>query len=368
VDTATRTIRTLGIEAPGRMAITTYEEGSLPDGQFRVETLYSGLSAGTELTFFRGTNPYLHNRWDAEYGVFRPGEPSQQFPIASVGYMEVGRVTESRADISVGTTVATTYGHRTGFTVDPAEKFYLPLPADLDPVLGVYVAQMGPICANGVLHAAADLLGPNVTALGDGVRGRHVLVLGGGVVGLLVALFAHHGGAATVLVADQVPERLDVIRALGLEPLDIRTAEAWEVCKTRWRHGPGDRGADVAFQCSGVAAGLQSALKSLRPQGTVIDMAFYQGGLPEVRLGEEFHHNGLSIRCAQIGHVPYGLSRAWGRRRLALETLDLLRAYGAAIRRHMVTDIIPFADAPAFIADLIAGKRTTIQAVFQMAQ
>jgi len=357
VDTATRMIRTLGIEAPGQIAISTYEEGPLPAGQFRVETLYSGLSAGTELTFFRGTNPYLHNHWDAEYGVFRPGEPpSQQFPIASVGYMEVGRVTESRADIAVGTTVATTYGHRTGFTVDPAEKFYLPLPDDLDPVLGVYVAQMGPICANGVLHAAADLLGPNVTSLG------------GGVVGLLVALFAYHGGAATVLVADQVPERLDAIRALGLEPLDIRAAEAWEVCKTRWRHGPGDRGADVAFQCSGVSAGLQSALKSLRPQGTVIDMAFYQGGLPEVRLGEEFHHNGLSIRCAQIGHVPYGLSRAWGRRRLAQETLDLLRAHGAAIRRHVVTDIVPFADAPAFIADLTAGKRATIQAVFQMAQ
>ena len=362
-----RTIHTLGIEAPGQMAMYSYEEEPLPDGQFRVETLYSGLSAGTELTYLRGTNPYLHQQWDADWGAFRPGPPSQELPLQSVGYMEVGRVSESRyASVPVGTTIATTYGHRTGFTVDPAEKFFLPLPEDLDPMLGVYVAQMGPICANGVLHAAADLLGTNVTTLGDGVRGRHVLVLGGGVVGLLTALFARHGGAAVVMVADQVPERLAAIANLGLEPLDIRETDAWEVCKSRWRHGPGERGADIAFQCSGVAAGLQSALKSLRPQGTVIDMAFYQGGLPDVRLGEEFHHNGLSIRCAQIGHVPYGLSHSWGRRRLALETLDLLRTYGEAIRTHIITDLVPFEEAPAFVADLAAGKRVTLQAVFQM--
>ncbi len=270
-----RTIRSIGFAAPGEVAIYEYEEGPLVDGRFRVETLYSGFSAGTELTFLRGTNPYLHGRWDAEYGVFREGEPSQRLPLRVVGYMEVGRVTESRAaHIPVGQVVATTYGHRTGHIVAPAERFFLPLPDDLDPLLGIYVAQMGPICANGILHAAADLLGPNVTALGDGVRGRHVLVVGGGVVGLLVALFAKLHGAA-VLIAEQIPERLDAIRALGLEPLDVRDAAAWEVCKSRWRHGPGDRGADVAFQCSGVGAGLQAALKALRPQGTAIDMAFY---------------------------------------------------------------------------------------------
>lgn len=366
---AGRPIRTLGVAAPGAMEVFTYEEGPLPDGQFRVATLYSGLSTGTELTFFRGTNPYLHNRWDAEYGVFRADEASLRLPLQSLGYMEVGRVTESRAaGVPVGAVVASVYGHRTGFTIDPAERFFLSLPPDLDPILGVYVAQMGPICANGILHAAGDLLGPNVTTLGDGVRGRHVLVVGGGVVGLLVGLFARHHGAAAVVVADQLPERLAVAGALGLDPLDIRAEEPWAALKARWRHGPGDRGADVAFHCSGVGAGLQAALKSLRPQGTVIDMAFYQGGLPEVRLGEEFHHNGLSIRCAQIGHVPPGLGRAWGRRRLALETLDLLRAHGDAVRRHLITDVVPFDDAPAFVADLAAGKRRTIQAVFRMAE
>ena len=70
----------------------------------------------------------------------------------------------------------------------------------------------------------------------------------------------------------------------------------------------------------------------LRPQGTVVDLAFYQGGADAVRLGEEFHHNGLGIRCAQIGRVPRGLATTWDRERLSAETIELLRADGDAIR------------------------------------
>src|SRR5947208_2785193 len=91
-----RTIRSLGVETPGRMHLWTYQEAPLAPGQFQVETLYSGFSAGTELTFVKGTNPYLEARWDADYGVFVPDEPSARFPVPFLGYMEVGRVIESR--------------------------------------------------------------------------------------------------------------------------------------------------------------------------------------------------------------------------------------------------------------------------------
>ena len=60
---------------------------------------------------------------------------------------------------------------------------------------------------------------------------------------------------------------------------------------------PGDHGADVVFQCRGRSFALATALRVLRPQGTVVDLAFYTGGAEDVQLGEEFHHNGLpSVR------------------------------------------------------------------------
>jgi NADPH:quinone reductase-like Zn-dependent oxidoreductase len=346
-----------------------YEEGPLHEGQFRVETLYTGFSAGTELTFFKGSNPYLHSRWDETLGVFQEGEPGVRYPVNFLGYMECGRVSESRTEaVAPGTVVAMTYGHKSGHTADPRQEFYLPLPAGLAPVLGIYVAQMGPICANGLLHAAADLYGADVHSLGDGVRGRNVLVTGGGVIGLLTGLFARLHGAAEVAVADPTPERLAAARALGLTAIDERTAAAWQVCKERWHTAGGERGADVVFQCRGQDTALATALRALRPQGTVIDLAFYQGGAPAVRLGEEFHHNALAIRCAQIGRVPRGLAHTWSQARLARETVTLLQAYGDLIEQHVLTDIVPYEEAPAFVAALAGRQRHAIQAVFEVGQ
>jgi threonine dehydrogenase-like Zn-dependent dehydrogenase len=128
------------------------------------------------------------------------------------------------------------------------------------------------------------------------------------------------------------------------------------------------RGADLVFQTRAQSASLHTALKALRPQGTVIDLAFYQRGAEALRLGEEFHHNGLTIRCAQINRVPRGLAPLWNRRRLALATVDLIRREGSAIREHMITHVIPMTDAPAFLTDLIENRPDFLQVVFQVGE
>src|SRR5206468_11208534 len=101
------------------------------------------------------------------------------------GYMEVARIAESRTPaLPEGLRVAAAYGHRTGRCADPSAGPLIPVPDDLDPLLGVYLAQLGPICVNGLLHAAADAAGPDAD-VGAGVRDRCVLVTGGGVSCLL---------------------------------------------------------------------------------------------------------------------------------------------------------------------------------------
>ena len=65
-----------------------------------------------------------------------------------------------------------------------------------------------------------------------------------------------------------------------------------------------------------------------------------------------------------MGGVPRALTHLWDRRRLAAETVELLRAHGPAVRQHLVTDIVPFADAPTLLADVAARRRHVIQAVF----
>ena len=127
-----------------------------------------------------------------------------------------------------------------------------------------------------------------------------------------------------------------------------------------------NRGADLVFQTRAHGGSLHLALRALRPQGTVIDLAFYQGGLPETRLGEEFHHNGLGLIAAQIGRVPPGLAGSWNRARLSAQTLALLGTQGPAIRAHMVTQVVPFDEAPGFLHHLITDRPEFLQIVFEV--
>lgn len=356
--------RNLVVPARGRIEIAEEELPGVPEGGLLLETLVTGLSAGTELAFVKGDHPGLHSRHDTELGLFRPGVPEQGYPVRRLGYMEVARVAESRTPaFRAGDVLATAYGHATAHVADPLSEHLVPLPAALDPLLGVFVAHFGPICANGLLHAAADA-GP-VSGLGDGVAGRLVLVTGAGPVGLVTALFARALGAREVAVADADPRRRAVAERLGFLPLDLDD-DPGRVLKTRWRHGPGEHGADVVFQCRGKPGALHAALRAVRPQGSVIDLAFYTEGADAVRLGEEFHHNGLSLRCAQIGRVPRGLAHTWDRARLSAETVRLLGAHAGEVREHLISDVVGFDDAPALMHDVAARRRHVLTAVFEV--
>jgi threonine dehydrogenase-like Zn-dependent dehydrogenase len=358
--------RNLVVHAPGELSLVEEELPAVPEGGVLLETLATGLSAGTELTFVKGDNPALSRRHDTELGLFRSGGEAPGYPVTRLGYMEVARVTESRAaGFAVGDTVATAYGHATAHVGDPVREHLVRVPEGLDPVLATYVAHLGPICANGLLHAAAEAVGPTVSSLSQGVRGRRVVVTGAGLVGLVTALFADHLGAEEVVVVDPDERRRALAERLGLEALDDGGDPALAL-KTRWRHGSGDHGADVVFQCRGRPYALATALRVVRPQGAVVDLAFYTDGADAVRLGEEFHHNGLTLRCAQIGRTPRCTSGHWDRARLSAETIRLLEARGDAIRAHLVTDVLPLDEAPRLMLDVAARRRSVISVVFTL--
>jgi hypothetical protein len=115
-----KTERNIAVAGPGRVAARDEPPAPVPAGGFQVTTVFSGISAGTELSYVKGTNPFLAERWDPDLGLFVPGEPDAGYPVTRLGYMEVGTVAESRTPvIPVGRTVAMTYGHRTGYTGDP---------------------------------------------------------------------------------------------------------------------------------------------------------------------------------------------------------------------------------------------------------
>jgi L-idonate 5-dehydrogenase len=98
-------------------------------------------------------------------------------------------------------------------------------------------------------------------AVGAPIAGAHVLVVGGGPIGLLVAAVARYRDAASVTVADVQDRPLAVARELGVDAIHARDLA----------DGVGAAAApDIVVESSGAVAGLGSAIRAARPGGTVV--------------------------------------------------------------------------------------------------
>ena len=71
---------------PREVAIVDEPEQPLVAGHVRVRTWYSGISAGTELTAYRGSNPYQSKTWDPDRRIFVAGAPTLPYPSSGWGY------------------------------------------------------------------------------------------------------------------------------------------------------------------------------------------------------------------------------------------------------------------------------------------
>ena len=191
-------------ESPGIVCLAEYEDGPVADTEVLIETLYSGISAGTELTAaYQGTNPYTNKRWDEARRLFVEGEHSIEYPIDGWGYEEVGRIAAVGTrvnEVRTGQVVYGTWGHR-GTNRAPEEwAADRNLPEGLDPIVGVF-SRIGAIALNAILDADLHL-------------GETVAVFGQGVPGLIVGQLARLSGA-TVVAVDAIPRRLELARRLG---------------------------------------------------------------------------------------------------------------------------------------------------------
>ncbi|MEV6153792.1 zinc-binding alcohol dehydrogenase [Nonomuraea sp. NPDC052129] len=311
----------------------------------RVRTIYSGVSAGTELTAYRGTNPYLTRKWDTEQRLFLDGQ-THAYPLTGWGYQEVGEVVEAAPDVTdppVGHLVWGVWGHRAEAVV-PAEKLVgHVLPPGADPLSGVF-ARVGAIALNAV-HAADVHLGDQVAIFGQGV------------IGLLATRLAVLSGAR-VVAADAIPARLELARRYGAtETFDIASGSVAEFVRKRIE------GADTAIELSGSNLGLHEAIRTVRKGGRVVAGGFYQGEGIGLRLGEEFHHNQVQLVSSQIGGVASWLAHRWDVERLQRTFMDLIYT-GEVDVTGLISHVVPVGSAPEAFDLLDKHPSEVLQLVF----
>lgn len=315
--------------APREVDVVTYDPEPLLPGHVRIRTLYSGISAGTELTAYRGSNVYLRKSWDTERRLFTDAAQTTEYPLSGWGYSEVGEVVELADDVvdgpALGDVVYGIWGHR-GEAVLPATAVRgRILPAHVDPVHGVF-ARVGAIALNAVLAADVHL-------------GEVVAVFGQGVLGLLATRLATLSGAHVVAV-DALAHRLELARTMGARHVvDARRGAVAEDIKA---YVPG--GADVAIEISGSYAALREAVRAVAVGGRVVASGFYQGEASALDLGEEFHHNRVQLVASQIGGVPSAVGGRWSVERLHRVVMGLV-ADGSLDLAPLVTHVVPVDEA-----------------------
>jgi 2-desacetyl-2-hydroxyethyl bacteriochlorophyllide A dehydrogenase len=340
--------RVVTLRGPRDVTLVEYEERQPSAGEVRVRTLYSGISAGTELTAYRGSNPSLTKQWDPERRLFVEGAPSFPYPVESWGYEEVGEVVEIGEGVDrvgAGNRVWGVWGHRSSGVVAADHVAARKLDDGLPSLCGVF-ARIGAIALNAVLDADIHV-------------GEVVAVFGQGVPGLIATQLARLNGG-TVIAVDRIPQRLDLARTLGAD--HVVADDAAEAIKEL----TGGRGADVSIELSGSYGALQEASRATAFSSRVVASGFYQGEGDALRLGEEFHHNRIEIVGSQISGVNPRLAHRWSPARLERTVIDLC-ARGRLELEPLVSHVVPVEQVADAFRLLDERPEEAVQVVLEFA-
>jgi (R,R)-butanediol dehydrogenase/meso-butanediol dehydrogenase/diacetyl reductase len=166
--------------------------------------------------------------------------------------------------------------------------------------------------------------------------GEFAVVIGGGPIGILIALVAQARGAK-VLMAEVNPFRLQLARDLGVEAVHPGEIDLVALVGER----TAGAGADVVFEVSGSKAGAETMTKLPRTRGRIVVVAIY-GEAPQVDLFRFFWRE-LKLSGARV-YEPEDFERAIqlaAERQLPLDKL--------------VTDVLPLQQLEAAMHRMEGG-------------
>ena len=308
-------IQALWYMAAGRAELRPESVGEPAPGGVRVRALFGAISRGTERLVFRGAVPA------SQYDRMRAPHMAGAFPFpVKYGYATVGRV-EAGPPALTGRLVFALHPHQSVFTLAAEEVAVLP--EQVPPARAVLAANME-TALNAVWDAAP-------------APADRIAVVGGGVMGLLVARLCSRMPGTEVTVIDVESARAALAQALG-----ARFAEP----------AAAPEGCDLVFHASATAAGLATALRIAGHEATVTELSWYGAGEVAAPLGEAFHSRRLRLVSSQVGEVAPSHRPRWSRGQRLAAALELL---ADPALDHVLAPATPFAELPARLADLLGG-------------
>ena len=305
----------------GKFAIDEVTYADVPTGaNVLIRNRCSLISAGTELSFYTGTNrsiPVPEAKW-AKY-PFRPG-------YSAVG--EVLAVGPDVRDLKPGQIIFHAGKHGTIVQIDDwGWRFPLPDGMNEEAATFAYLAE--------VAMTSVCLAPPRF--------GENVVVVGMGVVGLLAARLYKLAGARVVAGADLSERRLALAKKCGAIDVAFPVRDR---PLADWAKELGPRGAETVVEAVGATPSIVSALQAVARRGRVVLL-----GSPRVPMEfdpyRDIHARGVQLIGAH-GGVPDEATRKRDRPFI----VELL-ASGRLPVRELITHRMDYASAQAGYEGLV---------------
>jgi NADPH:quinone reductase-like Zn-dependent oxidoreductase len=319
------TARALWYISDARAEIRPEPLPALKSGEALVRTLYSGISRGTERLVFQALVP------SSEYDRMRGPNMGGSFPHpVKYGYLAVGLVEDGPVELR-GKTV---------FILHPHQDLIIAPVSALTLVPETIPARRAVLAAN--METALNALWDSGAGPGD-----RIAVVGGGVVGCLIAYLAGRLPGADVTLVDPVASRASIAKALGVGYAP--PAKAPKDC-------------DVVFHASANQKGLATALEIAGFEGTVVEVSWFGDKDVAVPLGRTFHSGRLKLISSQVGQIATSRRPRWDYARRMRKAMELLRDAGLDV---LLGAEIAFNDAPARLPTVFSSDLSGLAPVIR---
>lgn len=319
-------LTTLYFEAPYQVA---HRQEAIPtpaSNQLLIQTLFSAISAGTEMLVYRGQLP----RGIAVDETISSLAGSFDYPL-KYGYALVGRVIEVGAALDQewwqDRLVFAFHPHQSHFIATPDDV--LPLPAELEPEDALFLPNM---------ETAVSFFMDGQPTIGE-----QVLIFGQGIVGLLTTRLLSSLPLAHLITLDPYPYRRQQALSWGADAaFDPISSHHLAGLRTALeRHSP-DARADLTYELSGNPHALAQAIELTGFGGRLVVGSWYGQKEVSLPLGGHFHRSHMQIISSQVSHLAPKWHARWTKARRLQVVWEMLAKHQP---HALISHRIPFSQA-----------------------
>jgi threonine dehydrogenase-like Zn-dependent dehydrogenase len=331
-----RTLREIIIDSSRELQIKSYQDKRIKTMEIRVAVERASVKHGTEMTMFRGENPFERQKYDEEYQLFLTDSGKEMNEsISRPGNMWVGRIVETGSRVKgfeIGQRVAGYGPIRYTVTIDSREAL----------LMNETMKWQEAVCYDPAHFAMGGIRDSNVR-IGD-----NVAISGLGAIGLLCVQMARQSGAKIIVGIDPIEKRRRIAKSLGAS---IAINPGSEDAGLEMKKITDGRGVDAAIEASGSYGALQALIRGLAYGGNIAVVGWYKECKQEFNLGLEAHFNQPNLVFSRACSKPNRDHPRWTFERIEKTCWKML-SEGRFDCERIIDPVISFDDVPKVYPEL----------------